>query len=85
MAKEQKNELSLESEKTVETPVERTVRIVLPYEANKGDQFVGINGRTWLIKRGVEVEVPECVYEVLKERDRAVMKAHEIAERFMTN
>ena len=35
----------------------------------KDDVPVGVNGRTWLIKRGVEVEVPECVAEVLKHRD----------------
>lgn len=30
------------------------------------DVFVGVAGRTWLIKRGVEVEVPEIVAEVLE-------------------
>ena len=30
---------------------------------------MGINERTWLIKRGVEVEVPECVAEVLENRE----------------
>ena len=59
---------------------ERMVRIVLPYDEQAGDQFVSVNDRTWLIRRGEEVEVPECVYEVLRERDRAVMKAHAAAE-----
>ena len=30
---------------------------------------MGINERTWLIKRGVEAEVPECVAEVLENRE----------------
>lgn len=49
---------------------EKTVKIKLPRE--RGDQedvFVGVNERTWLIKRGVEVEVPECVAEVLLHRE----------------
>ena len=32
----------------------------------QGDVFVGVNGETWQIQRGVEVEVPEYVAEVLK-------------------
>lgn len=31
----------------------------------KEDVFVAVNGRAYMIKRGVEVEVPECVKEVL--------------------
>ena len=31
--------------------------------------FVGVNERTWLIRRGIEVEVPECVAEVLENRE----------------
>lgn len=30
-----------------------------------GDVFVGVNGRTYLLKRGVELEVPPEVAEVL--------------------
>jgi hypothetical protein len=32
----------------------------------KDDVFIQINGRSYLIQRGVEVEVPEAVAEVLK-------------------
>jgi hypothetical protein len=28
--------------------------------------FVSVNDKKWLIKRGVDVEVPACVAEVLK-------------------
>ena len=31
----------------------------------KEAMFVGVNGRTWLIPRGVEVEVPDYVAEVV--------------------
>lgn len=49
---------------------EKLVRIRLPKERrDQEDVFVGINERTWLIKRGVEVEVPECVAEVLENRE----------------
>lgn len=32
----------------------------------QGDVFVGVNGQTFQIQRGVEVEVPEYVAEVLR-------------------
>ncbi len=34
------------------------------------DETVQINGYTYVIKRGVEVEVPESVYEVLEHAGR---------------
>lgn len=49
---------------------EKLVRICLPKERrDQEDVFVGVNERTWLIRRGVEVEVPECVAEVLENRE----------------
>ena len=49
---------------------EKTVKIRLPRDRREQeDVFVGINERTWLIKRGVEVQVPECVAEVLQHRE----------------
>ena len=47
---------------------EKMVKIHL-FKDNKnynGDVFVGVNGRTFQIQRGVDVEVPECVAEVLR-------------------
>ena len=38
---------------------------ILKTKENQDDVFVSVNDRTWQIKRGVEVEIPECVYEVL--------------------
>lgn len=50
---------------------ENTVKIKLPRERREQeDVFVGVNERTWLIKRGVEVEVPACVAEVLMNREQ---------------
>ncbi|HDR9868481.1 TPA: hypothetical protein QDE31_01655 [Burkholderia cenocepacia] len=51
---------------------EKTVKIILEdiEEIPPGGQFFSVNGRTFLIKAGVEVEVPECVLDVL---DHAVM------------
>ena len=56
--------------KNVSAAGERLVKIRLPKERREQeDVFVGVNERTWLIKRGVEVEVPECVAEVLENRE----------------
>ena len=53
--------------KKTEAPKEKMVKIRIPRtKADQEDVFVSVNMRTWLIKRGVEVEVPECVAEVLR-------------------
>ena len=50
---------------------EKLVKIRIPKtKENQDDVFVSVNDRTWLIKRGVEVEVPECVAEVLLHQQR---------------
>ena len=50
--------------------VEKTVKIKLPLTRNeKEDVYVGVNGKSYLIKRGVEVEVPASVAEVLNHRE----------------
>ena len=51
------------------------IRIPISRESN-ADVFVSINERNWLIKRGVEVEVPECVVEVLRNQEIALEKAY---------
>jgi hypothetical protein len=51
-------------------PKEKMVKIRIPRtKADQEDVFVSVNLRTWLIKRGVEVEVPECVAEVLRHQE----------------
>ena len=64
--------------KTVkETKAEnKTVKIKIPLtRTEKEDVFVGVNGRTWLIKRGEEVEVPACVAEVLRHKEEMLEQA----------
>ena len=39
---------------------------------DKGDVFVGINGYTYLIKRGETVEVPKAVAEVLRHQEKMI-------------
>lgn len=65
-----------ESTKEAEQP--KTVKIRLPLtREEKDDVFVGLNGRTYLIKRGETVEVPEGVAEILKHREEMLMQAME--------
>ena len=58
-----------ETNKT-EAPKEKMVKIRIPRTSAKQDDIpVWINERSWLIKRGVEVEVPACVAEVLRHQE----------------
>ena len=53
--------------KTKETVAKEKMVTVFVPRTNKDedDLRVWVNDRSWLIKRGVQVEVPECVAEVL--------------------
>lgn len=54
---------------------EKMVKIRIPRErANQEDVFVAVNNRTFLIKRGENVEVPECVAEVLQHQEEMLEK-----------
>ncbi len=47
-----------------------TVKVRIPKTKNdQEDVFVSVNKDTWLIKRGVEVEVPASVAEVLRHQE----------------
>lgn len=60
---------------------EKTVKIRLPRERkDQEDVFVSINERTWLIKRGVEVEVPECVAALLHDQEHMLEQIMEFEE-----
>jgi hypothetical protein len=49
---------------------EKMVKIRIPRtRADEGDVPVWVNNESWLIKRGVEVEVPERVAEVLRNQE----------------
>lgn len=55
-----------------------TVKIKIPLtKTEKDDVFVGVNGKTYLIKRGVEVEVPRAVAEILAHKERMLETAIE--------
>jgi hypothetical protein len=62
-----------------EAPKEKMVKIKLPRERDSKENavFVSVNERTWLIQKGVEVEVPECVAELLALQEKALDEAYE--------
>ena len=52
------------------SPKEKMVKIRIPkFKKDQEDVFVSVNERTWIVKRGVEVEVPECVAEVIRHQE----------------
>ena len=56
---------------------EKMVKLKIPLVrgGKNDDVFVSVNDRKWLIKRGVEVEVPECVAKVLDNSERQLYAA----------
>ena len=56
--------------KKTEAPKEKMVKIRIPRtKADQEDVFVSVNNYTCIIKRGVEVEVPDYVAEVLRHQE----------------
>ena len=69
-------ETNTQTAKTKENK-EKTVRIRLPRsEKDSGDVFVSVNEKTFLIKRGVEVDVPAYVAEVIRHAEEAEEEAY---------
>ena len=67
--------------KTAETKTEKLVTIKLPRIKGESDTvFVSINERNWLIKRGVAVDVPECVAKLIDQQDAAIEEAYQRKE-----
>lgn len=57
-------------EKIVPTTEEERVTIRLPLSREERDDvYVGLNGKSYLIKRGVNVDVPAGVAEILQRRE----------------
>lgn len=57
---------------------EKIVRIRLPIERdNKEDKVVWVNDRRFLIKRGVPVDVPESVAEILENEEKMLSVRYE--------
>lgn len=60
---------------------EKTVKIKLHRDRkDQEDLFVSVNERTWIVKRGVEVEVPECVAEVIRNSEEMLQEAYDFDE-----
>ena len=56
----------------------KTVKIKLPLtRSEKEDVFVAVNGKSWLIKRGEEVEVPWNVAKMLERQEKMLSQALE--------
>ena len=51
----------------------------------KDDVYVGVNGQTYLIKRGEVVEVPASVAEVLANREKMLNEAMEFESQAANN
>ena len=57
------------------TNTKKMVKIRIPRtKADEEDVFVSVNMETFLIKRGVEVEVPDYVAEVLTHQEEQLEK-----------
>lgn len=55
---------------------EKLVKIRIPRtKKDQEDVPVWVNNRSWLIKRGETVEVPECVAEVLRHQEEMLEEA----------
>lgn len=53
-----------------------TINVILPRISGKADAvFVSVGERSWRIKRGCEVAIPECAYDVLRNAELAEDKA----------
>ena len=59
-------------------PKTKMVKIKLPLtRSEKDDVYVAVNGKSFLIKRGETVEVPDYVAEVLQHKEEMLAEAME--------
>lgn len=57
------------------TPKKKMVKIKIPRtKADQEDVFVSVNMETFIVKRGVEVEVPDYVAEVIQHQEEMLEK-----------
>ena len=63
--------------------MDRTVNILLPRGRKNEENFiiVSVNGRSWKIMKGVEVEVPDFVAEVLENAEMMAETARRYVEK----
>lgn len=75
--------MATENKATAPVEKEKKVKIRIPLtRENTEDVYISINDRSWLIQRGKEVEVPECVVEVLRNQEEALEKAYAFSNGF---
>ena len=61
----------------------KMVKLLIPRGRKKEENFViiGVNGRSWKIMKGVEVEVPDYVAEVLENTEMMAEEARRYVDR----
>lgn len=65
-----------EKKKAEAAPVSDYVTIQLPRVKGESEsQFVALNGKTYLIKKGVPVNVPKGVAEIIANKEQMEMEA----------
>ena len=68
------------------TNTTKKIKIKLPLtRTEKNDEYVALNGKTYLIKRGEEVEVPAGVAEILQHKEEMLAIAMEYEEQASKN
>lgn len=84
MATKKNEAVEAEKNEAVAETGPKMVKIRIPRtKADQEDVFVSVNLRTYVIKRGVEVEVPEFVAEVLRHQEEMleeIMLFHDAAQ-----
>ena len=70
MATKKNESVEAENNEAIAETGPKMVKVRIPRtKADQEDVFVSVNLRTYIIKRGVEVEVPEFVAEVLRHQE----------------
>lgn len=71
---------------TTTTNKPKTVKIKLPLtRTEKDDVYVAVNGKSYQIKRGETVEVPDYVAEVLQHKEEMLAEAMEFETQAAAN
>lgn len=65
------------AEKKGDKPAMKKIRLFRDNGEYKDDLFVSVNGHSYLIKRGVEVEVPDYIAQVIEDAEAQNNKALE--------
>lgn len=82
-----KNEAVEETAAEAAQAKEKLVKIRLPLMPGVQNQealYVGCNERSWVIPRGKEMEVPECVVEIIQHSEEATYAAYKFTEQHAT-